>query len=64
MTKHLLHPDDDGLTALHIAAEHGHADVVLYLIRLGSEENVEIIDNLDNYGRRNRHFYCFYVTFC
>ena len=33
MKKHLLHPDDDGLTALHIAAEHGHADVVLYLIR-------------------------------
>ena len=64
MTKHLLHPDDDGLTALHIAAEHGHADVVLYLIRLGSEENVEIIDNLDNYGRRNGHFYCFYVIFC
>ena len=36
ITEHLLHPDDDGLTALHIAAEHGHADVVLYLIRFVS----------------------------
>ena len=25
----------DGLTALHMAAERGHADVILYLIRLG-----------------------------
>ncbi|KAJ5770531.1 uncharacterized protein N7511_002582 [Penicillium nucicola] len=32
-------PDDKGYTALHLAAMHGHSDIVKYMIYLGSDPN-------------------------
>lgn len=54
----LMHQDADGLTALHNAAEGGHADVIVFLIRLGNEANVDIIDQIDQVGRSPLHYAC------
>ena len=54
----LIHKDMDGLTALHVAAEGGHADVLVFLIRLGNDANVDIIDHTDVSGRSALHYAC------
>ena len=48
--------DNDGLTSLHVAAAQGHADILLYLIRLGNTENRETVDQVDNFGRSALHY--------
>ena len=40
---------------MHVAAERGHADVLLFLIRLGNEANVDVVDRTDNCGRSALH---------
>ena len=40
----VVHQDENGSTPLHFGAEHGHADVIVYIIRFANSKNRQIVD--------------------